>query len=120
MAGALMMNGETFDKYFCPGQPRCVNQLKNPHDLSLWITAFFAQRMDAPTGKHRPQSTSASILVYWRSHSREAPSSPRKQRQFRREVTVARTSYTQGPALLRQLQDSIGYGMRASAHFSGD
>ena len=56
MAGALMVNGETFDEYFCPGQPRCVNQLKNSHDLSLWITAFFAQRMDTPkpcTGPHR-------------------------------------------------------------------
>src|SRR5258708_21964084 len=30
-----------------------MNQLKNSHDLSLWITAFFAQRM----GTCRPEST---------------------------------------------------------------
>jgi hypothetical protein len=47
MATALMMNGQSFYKYFCSGQARCMNQLKNPHDLSLWITAFFAQRRDA-------------------------------------------------------------------------
>jgi hypothetical protein len=47
MATALMMNGQTLYEYFCPGQARCMNQLKNPHDLSLWITAFLAQRRDA-------------------------------------------------------------------------
>jgi hypothetical protein len=47
MATALMMNGQSFYEYFCPGQTRCMNQLKNPHDLSLWITALFAQRRDA-------------------------------------------------------------------------
>ncbi|WP_240975886.1 hypothetical protein [Paraburkholderia aromaticivorans] len=47
MATALMMDGQSFYEYFRPGQTRCMNQLKNPHDLSLWITAFFAQRRDA-------------------------------------------------------------------------
>lgn len=41
MATALMMNGETFYKYFCPGKSRCMDQLKNSHDLSLWTTAFW-------------------------------------------------------------------------------
>src|ERR1700756_5063564 len=64
MAAALMLNRETFYKYFCPGKSRGMNQLKNSHDLSLWITAFFAQRMDKPTSKYRPQKPSASIIVH--------------------------------------------------------
>ncbi|WP_238535672.1 hypothetical protein [Paraburkholderia phytofirmans] len=47
MATALMMDGQSFYEYFCAGQTRRMNQLKNPHDLSLWITALFAQRRDA-------------------------------------------------------------------------
>jgi hypothetical protein len=47
MATALMMNGQTFYEHLCSGQARRMNQLKNPHDLSLWITALFAQRRDA-------------------------------------------------------------------------
>ncbi|WGS51918.1 hypothetical protein LFL96_03360 [Paraburkholderia sp. D15] len=37
MSASLVMNGKTFDEYFCPGQARCEDQLKNSHDLSLWI-----------------------------------------------------------------------------------
>ncbi|WP_166678905.1 hypothetical protein [Paraburkholderia sp. BL6665CI2N2] len=40
MATALMMNGQSLYEYFCAGQTRCMNQLKNSHDLSLWITAL--------------------------------------------------------------------------------
>ncbi|MBK5059560.1 hypothetical protein [Paraburkholderia domus] len=43
-----------------------------------------------------------------------------KQRQFRREATIAKKPYTEGQALFRQLQGSIGYGMSAIAHFSAD
>jgi hypothetical protein len=35
MPGTLMMNCKPFDEYFRPRQSWCVNQLKNPHDLSL-------------------------------------------------------------------------------------
>jgi hypothetical protein len=35
VSGTLMVNRKTFYEYFCPGQSWCVNQLKNPHDLSL-------------------------------------------------------------------------------------
>ena len=43
-----------------------------------------------------------------------------KQRQFRREVHVARKPYTQDQVLLRQAQDFFRWPMSASAHFSVD
>src|ERR1044072_6683193 len=77
MAGALMVNGETFDEDFWHGQPRCVNQLKNSQDLSLWITALFAQRMDTPkpcTGPHRLRHP---FLCVFGASLRKARPSPR-------------------------------------------
>jgi len=112
-----MMNRKPLYQHLCPGQSRCVNQLKNSHDLSLWITAFFAQRMDMPTSKYRPQKTSAFHLVHLARPFCRTRLVSIKQRQFRREVTAARKPYTEGPALFRHLQVSIGYGMSASAHF---
>jgi hypothetical protein len=119
MAAALMLNRETLYEYFCPGKSRCMNQLKNSHDLSLWITAFFAQRMDKPTCKYRPQKTvGIHHRFIWRAPFAGRGLVSVKQRQFRREVTVARKRYTEGPALFRHLQGSIGYAMSAIAHFS--
>ncbi|MFM0078512.1 hypothetical protein P0D72_06425 [Paraburkholderia sediminicola] len=95
-----------------------MNQLKNSHDLSLWITAFFAQRM----GTCRPESTTPQsrhpIIVHLARPFAGRSLVSVKQRQFRREVTIARKRYTEGPALFRHLQDSIGYAMSAIAHFS--
>ncbi|WP_147394144.1 hypothetical protein [Paraburkholderia sp. BL23I1N1] len=94
-----------------------MNQLKNSHDLSLWITALFAQRMDMPTSKYRSLKKRHPIIDYLtRPFFQNAVSSFTKQRQVRREVTVAKKRYTEGPALFRHLQGSFGYGMSAIAH----
>jgi hypothetical protein len=96
-----------------------VNQLKNSHDLSLWTTAFFAQRINLPTSKYRPQKTlGASSSSICRAPFAGHGLVSIKQRQFRREVTIARKPYTEGPALFRHLQVSFGYAMSAIAHYA--
>jgi len=57
--GALMVNGKTFYEYFCPGQSWCVNQLKNPHDLSLWWPPA-SRRQDKPPSWATDHSTPSS------------------------------------------------------------
>jgi hypothetical protein len=102
-----------------------VNQLKNSHDLSLWISALFAQRMEMPTSRPTnsgPKKHPHPIIVYLaRPFFGMSPGRSKKQRQFRREATVARKRYTEGPALLRHPQGAIGYAVSATAHFpAGD
>jgi len=60
MPGTLMMNCKPFDEYFCPRQSWCVNQLKNPHDLSLWWPPASQRRDDPRTWAKTAHSTLSS------------------------------------------------------------
>ncbi|MFM0011440.1 hypothetical protein [Paraburkholderia sediminicola] len=95
-----------------------MNQLKNSHDLSLWITAFLRSGWGHADQKVPPPKVGIPSSFIWHVPFAGRSLVSVKQRQFRCEVTIARKRYTEGPALFRHLQDSIGYAMSAIAHFS--
>jgi len=63
VSGTLMVNRKTFYEYFCPGQSWCVNQLKNPHDLSLWWPPIL-QRIDESAQRTTARRALSSDSLY--------------------------------------------------------
>ncbi|MFP3565362.1 hypothetical protein [Paraburkholderia sp. SIMBA_030] len=99
-----------------------MNKLKNSHDLSLGITAFLTQQMDMPTRQsHQPKESSASpssVDLARPDFLRGAALSAKDSDSSAAKSLSPNKRYTEAPALLRQLQGTIGCAMSANANFS--